>query len=333
MITWEERKEASYQIMILLGCIHCIGLQTSGLFAGIWTFQGAVFCTHPTVAYVTGCIAVSSWCASTLTSQILGINRCFVLFNRSVADYAFSGWRKVAWMSLPVVFLVWMCGWTVPPVFSALAMSYVYDPHLGYFNDFGATYKNIPHTVNNLFVCATESLIYCGLIVLYLRATRSASSEERHAASRDKRFYVQVVLVGGIHFIAGLTYVIIQFFPVTQHPSVIIMASTFYLLSQGAPPVIYIAVNRSLRNQIRKAWGIGKTGLFGDSAVAHSTGAQHSQQNGAASISNARTIDSSCPPSFAPIERPQTAAANVHPAIITPPISNVPRLPPITPRY
>ncbi|KAI6217332.1 hypothetical protein M3Y99_01773300 [Aphelenchoides fujianensis] len=270
MITWEKRNEASYQIMILLGCIHCIGLQTSGLFAGIWTFQGAVFCSHPIVDYITGCIA------------ILGINRCFVLFNRSVAEYAFSGWRKVAWMSLPVIFLVYMCGFTVPPVFSALAMSYVYDPHLGYFNDFGATYKNIPHTVNNLFVCATESLIYCGLIVLYLRATRSASSEERHAASRDKRFYIQVVLVGGIHFIAGLTYVIIQFFPVTQHPSVIIMASTFYLLSQGAPPVIYIAVNRSLRNQIRRSLRHGKARLFGRGTVGDSTGvtgASNSQRN------------------------------------------------------
>ncbi|KAI6233996.1 hypothetical protein M3Y99_00852900 [Aphelenchoides fujianensis] len=179
MMASEKRKEASYQLMFLHP-LHWAANER----------PGAVFCSHPTISYVVGCVAVSSWCASTLTSQLLGINRCFVLYNRSTANRVFGGWRRVVWLSLPVVFL----------------------------------------------------------------------------------FYIQVVLVGAIHFIAGLTYVIIQFFPVTQHPSVIIMASTFYLLSQGAPPVIYIAVNRSLRNQIRRSLRHGKARLFGGGSVGDSTG-------------------------------------------------------------
>ncbi|KAI6237927.1 hypothetical protein M3Y95_00316300 [Aphelenchoides besseyi] len=252
MLTMEQRKQASYQIMILLGVIHCIGLQTSGLFAGIWTFQGTVFCSSgsSTINYVVGCLAVSSWCASTMTSQILGLNRCFVLFNRNVADLVFGGWRLIFWLSLPLLYMTYMFGFTVPPVFTSILMSYLYDPHFYYFTDQTATYKNVSHIVNNLFVCLTESGIYGTLIVLYIRATRSESTEIRTAVIRDKRIYIQVLLVGFIHFIASLTYVLIQFFPAFQTEYVIVMASTFYLLSQGTPPLIYIFVNRTLRNQI-----------------------------------------------------------------------------------
>ncbi|KAI6240340.1 hypothetical protein M3Y99_00465700 [Aphelenchoides fujianensis] len=287
MMASKNRKEASYQLMFLLACIHCIGLQTSGLFVGLWSFRGAVFCSQPTVSYVVGCAAVGSWCASTLASQILGINRCFVLYNRSMANRLFGGWQRVVWLSLPIVFFVWMCGWTAPPIFNVLMMAYVYDPHFGYFNDYEATYKNIVNTANNLFVACTESLIYGAMIVLYVRATRSASHEERRAASRDKRvgaevveridsisfqFYVQVLLVGAIHFITALTHVVIQFFSVTNHPSVLLVASIFYLLSQGTPPLIYIAVNRSLRNQMRRSWRHAEARLFGRGSVSASSG-------------------------------------------------------------
>ncbi|KAI6243538.1 hypothetical protein M3Y99_00111200 [Aphelenchoides fujianensis] len=337
MLTSEKRKEASYQIMILLGCIHIIGVHTSGLLVGIWTFQGEVFCSNPTVIYITGCIAVGSWCSSTLTSQILGINRCFVLYNRSTAEYVFGGWRRVVWLSLPVVYFLYLWAFTVSLIFNSILMSYVYNPHFGYADDYGAVYANIPHTANNIFVCCTESFIYGALIVLYIRATHSGSSEERSAASRDKRFYVQVVLVGLIHFIAGLTYVVIQFFPAAQTPAVIAMASTFYLLSQGTPPLIYIAVNRTLRNQIRKQLRGTQSKIFGNSSVGHSavvTGSFVSQQycnSCGASLSRRGNYEAPTggTASVVSIERPQTAAANVNPNIVNPPISNVPSLPPI----
>ncbi|KAI6233959.1 hypothetical protein M3Y99_00849100 [Aphelenchoides fujianensis] len=293
MLASEKRKEASIQLMFLLGCIHCIGLQTSGLLVGIWTIQGAVFCSHPTVSYVVGCIC--SWCASTLTSQILGINRCLMLFNRSFAEYAFSGWRRVVWMSLPFFFFVYLCGWTAPPVFSSLLMAYVFNAHVGYSNDYGAVYKNLPNTVNNLLVCGTELLICGSLIVLYLRATRSSSHEERKAADRDKRFYIQVLLVGIIHFIASLTYVLIQFFPVTNHKEVIIMASTFYLFSQGAPPLIYITVNQTLRNQILKSWRHGKRAVCGRSAV------------GSSIVATSATQPNGGPHGMEPVDQPATS--------------------------
>ncbi|KAI6212369.1 hypothetical protein M3Y94_00014100 [Aphelenchoides besseyi] len=46
MLTMEQRKQASYQFMILLGCSHLIGLQTSGLMVGIGTLKGIAHGSH-----------------------------------------------------------------------------------------------------------------------------------------------------------------------------------------------------------------------------------------------------------------------------------------------
>jgi hypothetical protein len=48
-----------------------------------------------------------------------------------------------------------------------------------------------------------------------------------------------------------------QYIPVNFYTT--LMASTFYLLSQGFPPVIYLAVNRTLRNVLLKKLGLRKT--------------------------------------------------------------------------
>ncbi|KAI6242275.1 hypothetical protein M3Y99_00241400 [Aphelenchoides fujianensis] len=182
-------------------------------------------------------------------------------------------------MGLPIAYSTYLFFYTPPPVFSGVMMTWFINPHFAYFDDFGAVYKNDWHTFNNLFVCATESLIYGTLIFLYVRATRSSSGVVRQEATRDKRIYIQVVLVGLNHFIAGFTYVVIQFFPVTNHYYVILMAAIFYCLSTGTPPLIYIGVNRSVRNQILYFWRAGKKVVFSSSAVDTTTNAPHSVPN------------------------------------------------------
>jgi hypothetical protein len=41
---------------------------------GIFAFMGVVYCEYPMLIYISGGIAVSCWCASTMTSMILVIN-------------------------------------------------------------------------------------------------------------------------------------------------------------------------------------------------------------------------------------------------------------------
>lgn len=47
--------------MVLLACIHIIGLQLGGLLTDFLAIEGAVFCSRPVVIYVGGALGVGSF--------------------------------------------------------------------------------------------------------------------------------------------------------------------------------------------------------------------------------------------------------------------------------
>ncbi|KAI6243361.1 hypothetical protein M3Y99_00130600 [Aphelenchoides fujianensis] len=316
MLSGEHRRKASYRLMFLLGLIHVLDLQFCGLLTGVLAIMGAVYCEHPTLIFVSGAIAVACWCASTMTSMILGLNRCCELYSGRLAAAVFGGWRMGVWCALPVGWFVFIAGWTPPGIFYGVQLA---CPHIGYFEDAAGRYTNLPHTANNFVVCSTEFLVYATLIGLYVRMTRGQGAVAKSAAGRERKqpevlsqlscasaeraergesrpirpnrehtvpnkrreldansglklkkhpalqpfvqpstvqIYVQIILVGTIHFVAGFTYVLMQFFDVDFYATLV--ASTFYLLSQGAPPLIYLTLNRSIRNVLRARLGLRK---------------------------------------------------------------------------
>ncbi|KAI6186064.1 hypothetical protein M3Y98_00092200 [Aphelenchoides besseyi] len=273
MMASEHRRKASYRLMFLLGVIHVLDLQFCGLETGILAIVGAAYCEHPILIYVSGSIAVACWCASTMTSMLLGINRCCELFSSHLANLIFGSWRIGFWILLPIIYFVFISGYTPPGIFYGVQLAWFFNPHVGYFEDTNGRYVNMPHTINNFVVCSTEFLIYITLIALYIRATKSQSGAMKTAMNRERKIYIQIILVGTIHFIAGFTYVLMQFFEVDFYATLV--ASTFYLLSQGAPGIIYLSMNRSIRNVLRAKMGLKKEfpsrvrGLAANSTTRH----------------------------------------------------------------
>ncbi|KAI6212351.1 hypothetical protein M3Y94_00011000 [Aphelenchoides besseyi] len=258
MFAHEHRHRASYKLMLQLGFIHIVGLQASGGVTGVLAIEGAIFCTHPTLIYVVGCVGLATWCGSTFTNMLLGINRCCELYGNGLADRLFSGLRIYLWMSVPLIYMIYVFFYSQPPLYSGLQMAWFFNPFYGYFDDFGTIYHSSVHSTNNLFVCITELMIYTMLIVLYMRATALASPEIRNSLRREKRLYIQIVLIGVVHFVASTCYVGMQFIAVNFFTT--LTASTFYLLSQGLPGVIYLCVNRSIRRTLLGKCGLQKIG-------------------------------------------------------------------------
>ncbi|KAI6186099.1 hypothetical protein M3Y98_00096000 [Aphelenchoides besseyi] len=255
MLTIEQRKQASYQFMILLGCSHLIGLQTSGLMVGIGTLRGIVFCSPntSTIVYFAGCTATGAWIASTSTSQILGINRCLVLYKRHLAETIFGGWCIILWMCIPLLLAFYMFTFTVPPIFTSILMSYLYNPHFGYFQDLGERYKKcatcheqsfrllhrIPNLRNAYFLVSS-----CYPFGIQRSANGRPSGQTNLHSSRARR-------INSLHSVFELCSDSNEYF--------IVITSTFYLLSQGAPPLIYISVNPTLRTHILRICLMAKT--------------------------------------------------------------------------
>ncbi|KAI6171200.1 hypothetical protein M3Y97_01073700 [Aphelenchoides bicaudatus] len=254
MVAAEHFKKASYRLMFLLGVIHVLDLQFCGLMTGIFAIIGAVYCEYPMLIYISGGIAVACWCASTMTSMILGINRCFELWSSEKAHLVFGEWRILIWYLVPTGYFMFILFYSPPGIYYGVQLAWFFNPHIGYYEDYDLRYKNVPHTINNFILCLTESLIYLTLIGLYIRATQFKSSESRLAIRRERKIYIQVILVGTIHFIAGASYVIMQFVPVNFYGTLV--ASTFYLLSQGFPPIIYLSMNKTLRNVLKAKFGL-----------------------------------------------------------------------------
>ncbi|KAI6204472.1 hypothetical protein M3Y94_00678100 [Aphelenchoides besseyi] len=192
MLLSEHRHRASYKMMIQLGVIHVIGLQASGGATGILSIEGAIFCTHPTLIYVVGCIGLTTWCGSTFTNMLLGINRCCELYGNGLADRLFSGRRVYVWMLAPLIYMFCVCFYSQPPLYSSIQMTAFFNPFYGYFDDFGTIYHSSVHSSNNLFVCITELIIYTTLVILYMRATALASPEIRNSLRREKRLVFDI---------------------------------------------------------------------------------------------------------------------------------------------
>jgi hypothetical protein len=62
-----------------------VGLQLAGLYTGIMTIWGGVFCTTPDFEYITCCLVCSHWIVTTTTGNILGINRLCELYSADLA--------------------------------------------------------------------------------------------------------------------------------------------------------------------------------------------------------------------------------------------------------
>ncbi|KAI6171184.1 hypothetical protein M3Y97_01071800 [Aphelenchoides bicaudatus] len=263
MLRSQYRNQETYRLMIFLGILHCLGLQSCGLATGFFAINGDEFCSRPTMMYLAGQLALckffksnikkaftsnyflGTWCSSAMTSLLLGFNRCCELYGGGLGQRLFGGYRFWLWVSIPFGYL-WYIFWFTPTVvFSSVQMAWLFDPHADYYPDLGKTYHNKVHSMNNIILCSTESFL-----------------------STSK-----VLCVGIIHFTASSIYVFIQFVHVDFVISMI--ASTFYLLSQvdkyiktvlkvdvkGFPSVIYLCVNRTVRNLVLSTLGLRKRTL------------------------------------------------------------------------
>ncbi|CAD5210534.1 unnamed protein product [Bursaphelenchus okinawaensis] len=250
MMHSENRKRASYQLMFLLGVMHLFGIQTCGLFTGIHAYFGHVYCDYPNLMYFFGSLGVSMWASSTLTSFYLGINRCAELTSGWWADVLFGGYCKVFWISTPIMYFFYFFFFTPSAFFNGEMMSWFFNPHYGYFEDTTHKYQSTLHSMNNLGVVIAHSGVYAYFFFVYFKRTRMTKSLGN---IRDKSTYIQILIIGAIHFIAAVSYVIIQYLPPNFYYTLV--ASSAYLASHGTPPVIYIWCNKTIRRYIlRKFW-------------------------------------------------------------------------------
>ncbi|CAD5228569.1 unnamed protein product [Bursaphelenchus xylophilus] len=231
----------SYMLMIYLAIFHIGGLQVSGLMTAVFAISGNVFCDYPTIIYIGGGIGLATWCSSTLTGIILTLNRCCEIYSPKVADFFFGGPKIFIWLAMPTSYFFFFFWFTNPPVFSGILMSWFFNPHMSYFEDKANVYHNNYHTINNLSDCVLGTLVSLLFVALYLKRTRAVRNQ---LSTTDKKMCLQVFLIESMQILASSLYVVQQVSKVDFY--ITLIASSAYFMSQGFPPIVYLAFNRTI---------------------------------------------------------------------------------------
>ncbi|KAI6243215.1 Serpentine Receptor, class T [Aphelenchoides fujianensis] len=244
-----KRQAIAYRLMFALGCVHLIGEQVAGLVAGLFALNGVVYCSCPLLNYVTSAIALGAWVMSTLYSLIIGFNRCLVLHDRSLNERVFGGWRLVFWIGIPLLYGLAVMTFTDPFVYNSIIGAYVTNPHLGYRDDPQGLYHSTHNRIHNTVIFFAEIILYFNMIRLY--GKMSAAAESRTKLKYEKQVYIPALFIGGIHFITGFLYVLLDTVPVP--PILGLVGTLTYWLSQGLPAVVYLVFNQTIRSTALRA--------------------------------------------------------------------------------
>uniref|UniRef100_A0A1I8BM92 G protein-coupled receptor n=1 Tax=Meloidogyne hapla TaxID=6305 RepID=A0A1I8BM92_MELHA len=175
-------------------------LVVNAIITGYLAIVGAVYCTYPRFIYFAGSAGLALWGCETVAEMILAVNRCIELSSRTWAEFLFHGKRTYLWMIFPTIYGLWFFIFEMPIHFSGIFVSWFFNPHVGYLDDFG------------------------------------------------KKTFVQVILISSINAIAAAIYVYMQFARISE---VLILTGQFtWMLAHGMPPVIYLALNKTVRRDV-----------------------------------------------------------------------------------
>uniref|UniRef100_A0AC35G8J5 Uncharacterized protein n=1 Tax=Panagrolaimus sp. PS1159 TaxID=55785 RepID=A0AC35G8J5_9BILA len=246
--------------MFYVGIVDVLCLCCNGFSTGLFAILGYVYCSSPKLIHTLGCIALGLWVAQCDSAMIIALNRCLEMYNQNLASSLFDGKKVYLWLLIPTFHGLFIIFFTTPIVFSGLAVSWFFNPHLGYYDDYGIRYANWYHVVNNFTLVTVLTALYTTFVIFYARKAKGVQT-----SSTQKQTFLQVLIICIFNIIAASIYIYEQFFPVTDF--YILVGSYTWVCAHGFPAVIYLTMNRSIRKHLTNAFGF-KTQI-------HSTGVHH----------------------------------------------------------
>ncbi|KAK0401556.1 hypothetical protein QR680_015852 [Steinernema hermaphroditum] len=244
----ELRQNSCYKIMMYLGAVDLIALIFNCLTSGILFLDGAVFCNHPNIIYITGCIANGLWANQCFTCVLLAFNRVLDICDRHWIRCLFAGRRTYFWLLLPASYNLLFGFFTPPIMFSSKSGMWMLNAFYKLDVEFevDVTTKVI-RLVNNCAMVVSLLVLYTLLSVKLWRSKPKIGVQKRDC--HISRFQKQAVIICLINVITAFTEVV-QFvdFPMT----VTVLSLMIWQASNGAVAFIYLALNRTIRRGVHQ---------------------------------------------------------------------------------
>ncbi|KAL3076100.1 hypothetical protein niasHT_034164 [Heterodera trifolii] len=241
-----------FKFMFYIAVADMLALFISGVLTGYLALVGAVYCSYPKLIYTMGAWAICLWGTESTAEMVLAFNRCVELSSSYWADVLFHGKRTYLWMMIPTLYGLYFLLFTTPVKFSGLFVSWFFNPHVGYIDDFGQTYHNDLHMIHNYIVVVVLTGTYSIFaIILTVKTWKLKGASTGAGASRSqKKTFFQVILISSVNATAAFLYVYMQFARITEF--LIVLAQLTWMLSHGIPPIIYLLLNKTVRRDVAK---------------------------------------------------------------------------------
>ncbi|KAH7687823.1 SRT-29 protein, partial [Aphelenchoides avenae] len=222
MIFRRHLQKPAYKIMLFIGVADVVMLMTVSTPYGIMSITGVVFCSSPTLVYVSASVSMGLWVCASEASVTLALNRCLEMSNPALAEWLFKGYRTFVWLSLTVVHACYAIFFTTPICYTSLLTTMVINPHVGYVDDVEEHYQNEHHHIHNTFVFFGLVGLYAAFVTIMLRRRRTAS---RSMSSSQWKSCIQVLMICSCTSIASGMYLVIPF--VRNLPPVALYVGTY----------------------------------------------------------------------------------------------------------
>ncbi|KAI1695973.1 serpentine type 7TM GPCR chemoreceptor srt domain-containing protein [Ditylenchus destructor] len=242
-----------YKFMFAIGITDVICLCINGLLTGYFAMTGAVFCSCPNLIYIAGCFGMALWVMESVSAILLAINRCIEISAPKLGARLYDGHRTWLWISIPLLYSTYFFVFTKPVLFSGLFLSWFFNPHVGYLDDFGTIYHSIHHFVHNITVLIGLIGLYAVFVIVFTFKTSSyGKSSAYQSQSKSKKIFqkasfIQVFVISFVNASAAGIYVYMQFFRISD--VIIVLGQLFWICAHGIPSVIYLAMNKTIRKE------------------------------------------------------------------------------------
>ncbi|CAJ0586385.1 unnamed protein product, partial [Mesorhabditis spiculigera] len=246
MMNKEFFQHACYKIMFAMGIMDIISLVPNALLAGYYLFVGGSICTYPLLNVWLGFIAYAFWCGYCSCAILLGLNRTLDFGWPRLAESLFKDWRVYVWLGLgPVGYVMFVLLTDVPSQFNPIMGGYFFDIDI---------FKPM------------EVMMVSFLVRLYRKSSVGVSTMQKVVVIQCLSICIVMMIASGI-------YCFMQFIPVPVF--FVVISTMMWQFSNGAPGVMYVVVNRSIRTAVLTMLGIRKdtkTGHLASTASGNKVG-------------------------------------------------------------
>ncbi|KAL3088497.1 hypothetical protein niasHS_009948 [Heterodera schachtii] len=246
------RENSCYKMLFYIGITDLVNMFVLGYFSAWLSFHGAVFCSNPTLIYFAGMTVQAIYIAESTMDLILAFNRCLELSSARASHFLFSGRRINFWLIGCSLYALYWTVFIKPALFSGLFFAWFYDPFIGYHkteNEYEEPIQ-IVHDITVAFLCPIIYFILAAKLFFDIRKNRQQfGTYISELDTLQAKTFVQVFLISLIHSLTGIIYVYLQYNE--AHQWMITLAEFAWFHIHGFPPVIYWALNKTIREDCR----------------------------------------------------------------------------------